>query len=363
MPRTAQEFGDEHTRKKLETVEKYLSVYTTALKNTPFKLLYVDACAGSGSSVPKATLEQPHPNQVLLDGFAPPVADTDAIIVGSAIRALGVSPPFHKYLLNDAKQSNVDALRKSVREDFPHLADRVELTRLDANEMLRSLCASQDWNETRAVVFLDPFGLQINYATLELLGHTKAVDVWYLVPVFAMYRQGDSAWLDYSPLHDTLNIGTTPFVALLVEVKGANSPAPSADEAAIRAARDAFNAAIAKGDLGGIAAVLADNAQIITGADSLMFNGKAAEMKLWSDDLAAPSRGLYVRTPDRIELSPVGPMALETGHWKGVDTKSASDWASGVYSAKWRRTGGKWLIESETYMTTACGGSYCPKAR
>jgi three-Cys-motif partner protein len=189
VPRTAQEFGDEHTKKKLETVEKYLSAYATALKYSPFKLLYVDACAGSGSSVPKATLEPTNPDQVSLDGLSPPVADTDAIIVGSAIRALGVNPPFHKYLLNDTKQSNVDALRSSIRDDFPFLADRVELTRLDANEMLRNLCASQDWNETRAVVFLDPFGLQIDYETLELLGQTKAVDVWYLVPVFAMYRQ------------------------------------------------------------------------------------------------------------------------------------------------------------------------------
>lgn len=189
MPRTALEFGDEHTKKKLETVEKYLSAYATALKYSPFKLLYVDACAGSGSSVPKATLEQPNLNQVSLNGFSSPVADTDAIIVGSAIRALGVNPPFHRYLLNDVKQTNVDALRKAIKEDFPHLNDRVELTRLDANEMLRNLCASQDWKETRAVVFLDPFGLQIDYETLELLGQTEAVDVWYLVPVFAMYRQ------------------------------------------------------------------------------------------------------------------------------------------------------------------------------
>jgi three-Cys-motif partner protein len=189
LARTAQEFADEHTRRKLETVQKYLNVYATALKNTPFKLLYVDACAGSGSSVPKATLEQSNPNQVTLDGISIPIADTDAIIVGSAIRALGVKPPFHKYLLNDVKPANVSALRKSIREDFPHLEDRVELTQLDANEMLRNLCLSQDWNETRAVVFLDPFGLQINYETLELLGQTQAVDVWYLVPVFAMYRQ------------------------------------------------------------------------------------------------------------------------------------------------------------------------------
>ena len=185
----AQPFGDKHTVQKLETVQRYLQAYVTALKFQPFKLLYVDACAGSGSSVPKGALDASESQQTALDGFAVPVADTDEIIVGSAIRALGVNPPFHNYLLNDVKQANVDALRKAVRDDFPHLADRVELTRLDANEMLRQLCESQNWRETRAVVFLDPFGLQINYETLERLGRTRAVDLWYLVPVFAMYRQ------------------------------------------------------------------------------------------------------------------------------------------------------------------------------
>ena len=131
----------------------------------------------------------------------------------------------------------------------------------------------------------------------------------------------------------------------------------------IRAQRAVFNAAIAKGDLAAIGAVLADDAQIVTGADSLVFSGRDGELKLWAEDVAAPSRGIYVRTPERIALSPVAPMAMESGHWRGVDTKSATDWASGSYFAKWRRIAGKWLIESETYMTTACGGKYCPHAR
>ena len=185
----AQPFGDKHTVQKLETVQRYLQAYVTALKFQRFKLLYVDACAGSGSSVPKGTLEGAGSTQATLEGLGSPVVDTDEIIVGSAIRALAVDPPFQRYLLNDVKQSNVKALQKAIGGNFAHLADRVELTRLDANEMLQQLCTSQNWKETRAVVFLDPFGLQINYETLELLGQTKAVDLWYLVPVFAMYRQ------------------------------------------------------------------------------------------------------------------------------------------------------------------------------
>jgi ketosteroid isomerase-like protein len=149
----------------------------------------------------------------------------------------------------------------------------------------------------------------------------------------------------------------------LLLAAAAHWPGAAQAEQQIRAQRAAFNRAIAKGDLAAIGAVLADNAQIVTGADSLVFNGKADELRLWREDLAAPSRGIYVRTPDRIELSPVAPMAMETGHYKGVDTKSDKDWSSGTYFAKWRRIAGKWLIESETYMTTACGGKYCPKQR
>jgi quercetin dioxygenase-like cupin family protein len=40
-------------------------------------------------------------------------------------------------------------------------------------------------------------------------------------------KTGDTYWGDFSALHDTLNIGTTPYVALLVEVKNA-APAPAA---------------------------------------------------------------------------------------------------------------------------------------
>ena len=34
-------------------------------------------------------------------------------------------------------------------------------------------------------------------------------------------KTGDTYWGEYSPLHVTANIGTTPYVALLVELKGA----------------------------------------------------------------------------------------------------------------------------------------------
>jgi len=82
----AQSFGDEYTKQKLQTVERYLKPYATAL-NDKFKLLYVDACAGSGASIPKsATKAEAEDAQQALEGFGRPVLDSDQIVIGSALR-------------------------------------------------------------------------------------------------------------------------------------------------------------------------------------------------------------------------------------------------------------------------------------
>ncbi len=41
-------FGGPWTKEKLAILNKYLDAYTTALKNQPFHLIYIDAFAGTG---------------------------------------------------------------------------------------------------------------------------------------------------------------------------------------------------------------------------------------------------------------------------------------------------------------------------
>jgi hypothetical protein len=41
-------------------------------------------------------------------------------------------------------------------------------------------------------------------------------------------KNGETYWADFSPLHDTLNMDTTPYIALLVEVKEAPAKASPA---------------------------------------------------------------------------------------------------------------------------------------
>ena len=148
-------------------------------------------------------------------------------------------------------------------------------------------------------------------------------------------------------------------LALLL-VTAAHWPGAAQAERRIRSQRAAFNRALAAADFAAIGKILADDAQMVTGADSTIVAGKAAQLALWSEDLQGPKRRVYVRTTNRVQLSPVAPMALETGHWRGHQISAPRNWASGDYVAKWRRIDGAWKIETETYMATACGGTFCP---
>ncbi|WP_375494674.1 hypothetical protein [uncultured Nostoc sp.] len=49
----------------------------------------------------------------------------------------------------------------------------------------------KNWRSNRAVLFLDPFGMQIPWSTIEAIAHTEAIDLWYLFPLgVAMVSRG-----------------------------------------------------------------------------------------------------------------------------------------------------------------------------
>jgi ketosteroid isomerase-like protein len=134
---------------------------------------------------------------------------------------------------------------------------------------------------------------------------------------------------------------------------------PAEAERAIRDQRAAFNRAIAATDLPAIAAVLADHVQMITGSDSIHVAGKQAHLDRWAEGFKDPNRLVYVRIPTKVTVSPLLPIALETGHWRGATAGATKDWIGGDYTAKWRRIDGVWRVEVETYVTMRCRG-LCP---
>jgi three-Cys-motif partner protein len=115
-------------------------------------------------------------------------SQTQAILSeGSARRALRIQRPFSKYI-DPARAQHLQQLSL----EHPQLNVTVEID--DANRKLKEFCVSTNWNRTRAVVFLDPFGSQVDYETIKLFGQTKAVDLWYLFPSFlSIFRQISSS--------------------------------------------------------------------------------------------------------------------------------------------------------------------------
>ncbi|NGP19165.1 three-Cys-motif partner protein TcmP [Devosia chinhatensis] len=47
----------------------------------------------------------------------------------------------------------------------------------------------KDKSRSRGVVFLDPYALEVDWATLQALTRTQVLDVWYLFPLEAVLRQ------------------------------------------------------------------------------------------------------------------------------------------------------------------------------
>ena len=161
--------GGAWTERKLSVVRRYLEIYAQALKNQPFHRLYVDAFAGTGDRSNKRRQALP-----LLD-----LPEFDAIAKGSARLALEVEPPFNRYVLIERATRRASELTV-LKLEFP--TRKIEIINDDANDAIAALCKATNWQSTRGVAFLDPYGLQVTWDTLVAIARTKALDIWVLFP-------------------------------------------------------------------------------------------------------------------------------------------------------------------------------------
>lgn len=170
-------FAGPHTVEKLNCLEKYLRAYCKVFKNQPrLRTIYIDAFAGTGE-IPVAASY----------GELPLDKEGQAFITGSTRRALELADGFDEYIFIEKKRGNARAL-ENLRSEFP--SKQIEIINSDANSGLRALCAKRDWKIYRAVAFLDPFGSQVEWKTIEAIASTKAIDLWYLFPAgLSVHRQ------------------------------------------------------------------------------------------------------------------------------------------------------------------------------
>lgn len=185
----ARTFGGDWTERKLAALEKYLEAYLTIMHKNPaaktFKITYLDGFAGSGK---RYVHRMPSENLTLeeLEEIRPEVEEVSGnelvrYYEGSAIRALrtGKYGGFHKYIFIETDPAAIQELNR-LRDEFPE--KDIEIVNEDANDYIHRWCHEMT-PLSRAVVFLDPFGLQVKWSTIEAIAKSQKIDMWLLIPL------------------------------------------------------------------------------------------------------------------------------------------------------------------------------------
>jgi three-Cys-motif partner protein len=165
MISTMNYFGGKWTKDKIDVFIKYTKAYLEIMKDRPyFSLIYFDGFAGSGA--------------IMHNG------NEFDLLIGVAGEILEIDEPriFDIYYFVEKNQDNAHNLDRLVKTRYP---DRnAFVVPNDCNNRLRSLAnflARPQNKKYRVLAFLDPYGMQINWGSLEAL-KGFGVDMWILVP-------------------------------------------------------------------------------------------------------------------------------------------------------------------------------------
>ncbi|QDT46454.1 Ribosomal RNA large subunit methyltransferase J [Symmachiella dynata] len=174
---------------KLDRLGKYLNAYTTIMRKQSWceGYYYIDAFAGPGKhqvrdkevnelEVESALLDLSH------DGSQQP--EHQAFLAGSPRIALELNNPFSGYIFVEKNAERATELEQ-LKEEFG-TSRSISIHKLDCNEFLLNRVVNSkkvNWKTNRAVVFLDPFGMQVGWDTLQNLAQTEAIEVFLNFPV------------------------------------------------------------------------------------------------------------------------------------------------------------------------------------
>lgn len=179
-------WGGRWTEDKLDAFEKYVKAYLKIMNSyrdvCGWQLLYFDGFAGSG------TRNQIEENEEIIsaeDLFGQEVTIDDFnVYQGAAERVVRIEGDgfrsFDHFYFVDNLEENCKALENKLAE-FQTIGKKHFLNK-DANEAVRMLANTlRKYSTFKALAFLDPFGMQINWASIASLKDLP-VDLWILVP-------------------------------------------------------------------------------------------------------------------------------------------------------------------------------------
>jgi three-Cys-motif partner protein len=178
-PLADHEFGSEATDLKLSLIKDYSCAFTRALRGKFRELLYFDAFAGTGERTERVPAREP-------SFFTPGTPERIIRHPGSAKIAIGVEPPFDRLVFIEQRLRAVKALRALQAQ---HHDRAIDVVAGDANIEIPKLLRTINWRSARAIMFLDPYGMSVDWETLKAVASTRAIDVWFLFSLSGLYRQ------------------------------------------------------------------------------------------------------------------------------------------------------------------------------
>jgi len=169
------DWGGPWTEKKLKAFSKYVWSYLTIMKKFSFwETIYFDGFAGSGTKEKEANTplyEQLHITEA-----------EEKTYKGAAERVLTLEDDltFNYYYFIDKEEKSLNKLKAKLKDIE---GKKLVFRSGDMNKHIKDLAKALHDKKKKlaALVFLDPFGMQIDWASIEALKGSRS-DVWILVP-------------------------------------------------------------------------------------------------------------------------------------------------------------------------------------
>lgn len=175
---------------KLDRLAKYLHAYTTIMKGQRWceGYHYIDAFAGPGGHEVRQSApdQRQEARQALLDVslFGSEQVEQKQFLAGSPRVALDLQFPFTNYVFVEHSADRVASLER-IKAEYG-AARNIHVRQADCTKYLCEKVAANpsiDWKTNRAIVFLDPFGMQVGWPTIAELAATKAIEIFLNFPV------------------------------------------------------------------------------------------------------------------------------------------------------------------------------------
>lgn len=166
-------------REKLDALGAYLNFYTTALKNQAWikSTTFVDAFAGAGHAKIRRTAASAAVADLFAQAEAAPIdAAAEEYIRGSPRVALDITTPFSQYVFIERDPGRA-AMLEQLHGEYGS-RHRIDVRQGAADAELDALLKGHLGRSGHlAVVFLDPFGMQLSWDMIERLAKTKRIEV------------------------------------------------------------------------------------------------------------------------------------------------------------------------------------------